>query len=96
MSTAGPTPGVALAAVGYKPGQREDADADNSADADGRQLPEAKTFEKSAVLVFFLNIVDGLAPQDGLGSRLLVHGGTPASWRGTVMSSQYIMRAESH
>ncbi len=46
--------------MGYEPGQREDADADNSADADGCQLPEAKTLKKSAVFVLFLNIVDGL------------------------------------
>lgn len=60
--------------MGYRAGQRENADADNAADADGRQLPEAKTLEESTVLAFFLDVVDGLAPHDGLGSRLLIHG----------------------
>ena len=56
-----PDAGFGLAAVGHEARQREDADADNAADADGRQLPQAQALEQPAVFVFVLDVVDGLA-----------------------------------
>jgi hypothetical protein len=73
IRTAGPHSGVAVVSVRDDAGKRENADADDAADADGCQLPQSEALKEAAVFAFFLNVVDRLAPHDRLGHISTAH-----------------------
>ena len=68
--------GIVRVPVRHQSGQGEDADADDSADAEGGQLPETQALGQHRVLAFLLDEVDRHTPQDGLG--VLCFHGRPA------------------
>ena len=70
MSYGGPDTGVVRVAVRHQPGEGEDADADDAADADRGELPQPEALVELAYAALgldLLDLVDGEAPQDRTG-----------------------------